>query len=120
MDILINQVIHFESYYVSGITLAFGNTGMEHGFPLRTWLQNWIWKGSSGKRKRNEVQDSGHAQFISQPPRCSRSHSLALLWWPAGQGVDSLTLVMPLREEVMIFTVSIVTLWTIFSSKSLQ
>jgi hypothetical protein len=29
-------------------------------------------------------------------------------------------LVMPLREEVMIFTVSIVTLWTIFSSKSLQ
>lgn len=30
-----------------------------------------------------------------------------------------LTLVMPLIDEVMIFTVSMVTLWTIFSSKSL-
>lgn len=32
---------------------------------------------------------------------------------------SELTLVMPLTEEVMIFTVSMVTLWTIFSSKSL-
>lgn len=34
-------------------------------------------------------------------------------------GRSSLTLVIPLTEEVMVFTVSMVTLWTIFSSMSL-
>lgn len=63
----------------------------------------------NGRRTRDVHQAPELGRCRREPPAAARR--------PGGPG--ALTLVMPLTEEVMILTVSMVTLWTIFSSRSL-
>lgn len=65
----------------------------------------WKWEKNSGRAPG------------PRPGQCRRQEPPAAACQPSRRG--ALTLVMPLTEEVMILTVSMVTLWTIFSSRSL-